>query len=634
MLDQPTLEPISHQLFQELLENYDSPVVITSITGQLTMFNQNASSYFGLGLESLGKTVDELMQAHPLVAFLFAESKAADAELLEKNQNLTWHFTFNGEDHRIEKHLLPGRNFIVSYWGVGMVRQSLGISEVRSVISAIDRFRFALTPATSVSSLLASFTKALVNAEFINSFLIVKKNTKSMKILHSTSPIFTEEMDILDSFISSEATTITVPSSSTTFAKFALGSRGDLFACFLTPSSFLDDIGSSMLDLAIRQLSHEIDIRQSRETTGQAESALGSLRKALDKSSDVVFMVDLDLGKIILANNAATKRLGFDRRDYEEMNPSEIAKHLNAEDLTQKMTRAWSTGRKERLRTIIHTKAAGQFPGLISISRSTLSHRSGERILFLIIEDETKINAVEQSLKESETRYMLLADRMREGIENERARISREVHDVLGGAISGMIIHLNLLSKSWANGPMEVMDKIIQQANQALDSARSIATDLRPSILDQYGIIASLDWLANNFQSQHNIPCSFVTNESEDVGFELEEVINNRLTTQQSTQLFRIAQEALNNIVKYSRASFVRLSAQSTEDFFELVIQDNGIGMKMDATMGAPLPTLGLLSMQERARSANGNLEIVTAPGQGVAIYVKLVTDGAFSDKE
>lgn len=158
--------------------------------------------------------------------------------------------------------------------------------------------------------------------------------------------------------------------------------------------------------------------------------------------------------------------------------------------------------------------------------------------------------------------------------------------------------------KSKANEVMHLIDETVR-------TVRRIATELRPGILDDLGLIAALQWQSQEFSKRTGIQCNFST-----------ELVDQKYNQDLATGIFRIFQESLTNVARHASAAKVLSSLSLEESSLVLVIKDDGIGFK--DTERQQLPNLGLIGMRERATSLKGHLTISSEPGIGTT--VKLTT--------
>lgn len=223
-------------------------------------------------------------------------------------------------------------------------------------------------------------------------------------------------------------------------------------------------------------------------------------------------------------------------------------------------------------------------------------------------------------LEQSRERLAELSAHLNTVKEQERSRISREIHDDLGGNLTAIKIGLGTLLKNLPADQKALIKKtqdIKQIVDKTFDTAHRISGDLRPNILE-LGIVAALDWQSKEFEKQMDIPCYFVTNNQDGQG-----------TNEQATTLFRICQEAMSNIAKYAAATRVDVALLFGKDEIKMYITDDGVGITVGDTMKPN--TFGLRGMKERVVALQGTLLIEKASDSGTNIIVTLPNDN--SDK-
>lgn len=232
------------------------------------------------------------------------------------------------------------------------------------------------------------------------------------------------------------------------------------------------------------------------------------------------------------------------------------------------------------------------------------------------IRDMTHHKRAERELRESEKRLRVLSSRLLTAQEEERRRMARDVHDSLGSVLTGVKISLeNMYGKIMrGEAASQSIDDLVALTRHAIRECRRIITGLRPSVLDDYGIIVTLGWLCRHYRKIHP---GISIEEKIDIG---EEEIEDCL----KTVIFRISQEALNNAGKHSKAQLVQLALTATGGRIVLSIEDNGVGF----TAGELFEQdnceegFGLAGMRERAEFSGGTLFLWSIPGRGTKIEV------------
>jgi signal transduction histidine kinase len=197
--------------------------------------------------------------------------------------------------------------------------------------------------------------------------------------------------------------------------------------------------------------------------------------------------------------------------------------------------------------------------------------------------------------------------------EQERTRISRELHDELGQQLTGLKLDLSWLSKRLKEGrelPPDTMEEMRRQLDDAISSVRRISTELRPLILDDLGFGEAVSWQAAEVAKRSGLEIRLKLEAAE-------MVCNSDL----ATALFRIVQESLTNCVRYAQASSVDISLVADEKDLVLTIRDDGRGFANEARQGGGI---GLVSMRERADALGGQLDIQSSPGAGTIIRMKI----------
>jgi PAS domain S-box-containing protein len=234
------------------------------------------------------------------------------------------------------------------------------------------------------------------------------------------------------------------------------------------------------------------------------------------------------------------------------------------------------------------------------------------RAICLIASDLSENKRAEQELRASSEQLRNLAGRLVSVREEERARISRKVHDELGQSLTAVKMDLAWLARRLPPRNGQKLDPIkkrirstLQLADRIIQSVRRISTELRPAVLD-LGLAAAVEWQAQEFQARSGIQCKV------------------RLLTKEvfapdvSTALFRILQETLTNVARHATATRVEVVKQKQGDRVVLMIRDNGRGF--DQADPSFSKSLGLLGMRERAAILGGQVNISSAPGKGTTV--------------
>jgi len=200
--------------------------------------------------------------------------------------------------------------------------------------------------------------------------------------------------------------------------------------------------------------------------------------------------------------------------------------------------------------------------------------------------------------------------------EREKADMAREMHDTIGQALAGIKIELSLLRKKMTS-PDGVdsddvrtrLDEIGTSLDETIVSVKAISTELRPGVLDKFGLAAAIEWQCEEFSRRLGTKCSYQIPKEE-----------LSLSTEASTALFRILQEALTNVVKHAEANSVRVRLTVDASKVSLEIADDGKGITQEQ-IKAPT-SLGLLGMRERVEFLKGSFSISGLHGKGTTVKV------------
>jgi two-component system, chemotaxis family, CheB/CheR fusion protein len=247
-------------------------------------------------------------------------------------------------------------------------------------------------------------------------------------------------------------------------------------------------------------------------------------------------------------------------------------------------------------------------------ARRIAQRDTGTQMILLAIEDVTERKRMEKMrMQEAE---LSLASQVLTAQENERGRVAREIHDGIGQALVSTKFKvdsvLQQLIKDGIEAGPPLLEIILPILQESIEEARRVQLGLRPSILDELGILPTITWFCREFQKTY----SAIRIESQ-IGIEEKEVHPILKTT-----IYRVMQEALNNVAKHGKANLVSLTLRRTGDKIQLIIQDNGQGfdVKRALSVESTQRGFGLTSMRERVEILKGTFAIESAQGKGTTI--------------
>jgi two-component system sensor histidine kinase UhpB len=252
----------------------------------------------------------------------------------------------------------------------------------------------------------------------------------------------------------------------------------------------------------------------------------------------------------------------------------------------------------------------GQLIGRIGLSQDITQRKQVE-------EEKARLFEVVNQQREQ---LRALTARLAEVQEAERQALAQELHDQVGRNLTALGLDLNIIwsqlaETSLGTGLIQArLDDSLALVEQITESIRDIMADLRPPVLDDFGLVAALRWYGRRFASRAGF----------NIAVQGEEPAP-RLSSPVENVLFRIAQEALTNVAKHAQASQVTLRVEADKEIIRLIIADDGVGFEPAASSKVPgRPGWGRLIMRERANVLGGRCWIESAPGQGTRVIIEV----------
>jgi PAS domain S-box-containing protein len=234
-----------------------------------------------------------------------------------------------------------------------------------------------------------------------------------------------------------------------------------------------------------------------------------------------------------------------------------------------------------------------------------------------VAEDITGRKYAGDALRQSAAELQALSRRLVELQESERRQLSRELHDRVGQNLTALRINLDILQTALAaRGNGEARSRIDDSAallDSTMDTIENVLTELRPPMLDDHGLAAALDWHARSFSTRTGIAVAVRGSEPAV-----------RPPPPVQIALFRIAQEALNNVAKHARARRVEITLDHANGECVMSVQDDGIGFEGVEGTDKPKPGLGMITMRERSQAVGGRFEVQAVHGHGTRLTVRV----------
>lgn len=348
------------------------------------------------------------------------------------------------------------------------------------------------------------------------------------------------------------------------------------------------------------------DVTERVEAEREQARLAARLSGLLDSAMDAIVSVDAQQ-KIIFYNKAAERTFGWPPlqvmgRSLDLLIPKRFRGEHRAH--VQEFGQTGVTSRRMGDGTVLTALRANgeEFPVEASISQ--LDTPEG-KLFTVILRDITERAHAQEELAEVSAE----AARARE---QEKARIARELHDELAQSLTAL-----KMDATWVRDNLEDpvqararLGSMLALLETAVGATRRIAADLRPPVLDDLGLVAAIEWLAQEFTRRNGVPCDLEIDAELDLG------------EPHATGLFRIAQEALVNVAKHAKARRVQVRLQRERQGILVAVYDDGVGFAPDDARKPQ--SLGLVGLRERAQVLRGSLSISSAPGRGTRIEARV----------
>lgn len=360
--------------------------------------------------------------------------------------------------------------------------------------------------------------------------------------------------------------------------------------------------------VGLATVSRDITERRLAEDAQREKEA--TIRTLLENAAQAILAVDVR-GTIVLANRMAGEMFGYTRDDLLGQ-PLEILlpEHLRSRHAADRArffanpkTRAMGVGPE-----LMGLRSDGlEFP--IEVSLSSLETSTGP-LAVSFVSDITTRRQAESALRNSEQQLRDLAGSLINALEDERRRLSRELHDDVTQQLAFLSIELGKLRQQTSFPVDDTQARIRALQSQTLRTSnelRRISHGLHPSVIEDFGLSVALEEFCQEFGKAQNIPVIFD-------GL----IEDSQLDPAAATCLYRIAQESLRNAVTHGRATEVRVELAFVPGAIQLRVRDNGVGLSSPQTRAKA--GLGVISMRERIRLVGGDLTLLSQPGRGAEV--------------
>jgi PAS domain S-box-containing protein len=354
----------------------------------------------------------------------------------------------------------------------------------------------------------------------------------------------------------------------------------------------------------------EITGNQAQELLRQKEALRAAERKyrqIIENAGEGIFQSTPE-GCYLMANPALARMHGFDSPGELIRSRRDISREIYVEP-----------ARRDEFKRLLEQH------GLVRDFEHEMFRKDGSTIWISVnaraVRDETgKILYYEGTAqditkrKRAEEAARTYSRRLIEAQEAERRRISRELHDQVGQILTAVKMNLHVLQQKIAAAEIVAsIEDNMKVIDEAVDQVRDLSVDLRPHLLDDFGLVVALRWYLSRQTKRCGVVAEFTTESlSED----------DRFHSELETACFRIVQEALTNVVRHAKASRVSVTIERAGPELIMRILDDGSGFDMNKLRNSS-PTLGLRGMEERAQALRGSIRIESAPQLGTEICVR-----------
>jgi two-component system, chemotaxis family, CheB/CheR fusion protein len=395
---------------------------------------------------------------------------------------------------------------------------------------------------------------------------------------------------------------------------------------YRTVEDKIDGVSLSFVDITARTLAENV-LRVSEER----------LRALIESATDYAILTMTPAGIVDSWSVGAERLFGYTERDIigqpdallftpedrvggvpEQARQTALADGRAADERFQLR----KDGARVYVSGVLTPLRAGELRGFVKIARDLTARQQADEQL-RVAQDVLEQRVVERTGELARANTILqrgIAERSRltrqlvGAQEDERHRISRELHDQLGQSLSALRLGLSTLADQ-AQAPPDTVARLQGIAAQLDADVERMALELRPSALDDLGLVAALRQLADAWTAQMGTV----------IDLQLSGLGGDRLPSEVEVVVYRVAQEALTNVFKHARAAHVSVLLERRSDQVQLIVEDDGRGFDLDepALEDVRLEQLGLLGMQERAAFIGGSVTIESAPGRGTSVFLR-----------
>jgi PAS domain S-box-containing protein len=346
---------------------------------------------------------------------------------------------------------------------------------------------------------------------------------------------------------------------------------------------------------------------ESREKQKELETLEASILAAIPHA-----VIGLKDRRIIFANDGVQSVFGWKEEELTGKNTRIL---YRTEEDYEEMAGLYS--RLEEQETVLTEFPCRRKDGTdieCMVSASRIGESLTKKNIVITYEDITEREKANKELEQSREQLRNLYAHLQSVREKERTRIARELHDELGQLLTALNTDLIMLQRKIPEKEVALLEKtdaMVKLIDMTMNTLKRIYMDLRPGMLDHLGLVAAIRWQMEEFRKRSGIGCSIIA-EPDEIS----------LDADLSTTIFRVFQETLTNILRHAEATNVNVRLKKTQKYVDLVVRDNGKGMREEELTKAD--SFGLIGIRERAIALGGTAEISGEKGRGTTVKVRI----------
>jgi len=350
------------------------------------------------------------------------------------------------------------------------------------------------------------------------------------------------------------------------------------------------------------------DVTNERLFQQQIATLAERNEKTLQTMLDGFILVDAQ-GQIIDVNPAYSKMIGYSRKELLQMNINELEGSLSQQEMDQRIAQIVKD-RAMSFETSHIRKDSNKIDLQVNISVMEVNEQP---LISAFVRDITESKKAQRQLKDAFQKVRNLSAHLQNARENERKNLARDLHDEVGQQITSMMMDLSYIKNNipYDEKLVAKVEELQEMATRFMKSTRKILDNLRPGVLHEMGLSSAIEKLSSDNEERSGIKFTYH-----------DALAGKKLNEDVAVNMYRIVQEAMNNIIKHSKATEVLCSTSLKNNLLTLEIRDNGIGLSNQKTSDDS--GYGLIGIQERVNSVGGKFKIEGSSGNGTSLRISV----------